>query len=271
MPSALDSIPRGKQLYLASEDTSGNCSSNYQQEFGTWSVPAGQGNGPPSIPLSFTGAAPNPTCNNISGQWFNADSFGNSIGWDLNQIGTSVTGTLSFDDYRDFGSGLTYCGTIRYSASGVQCGTSFSLTASNPVPSVDDCGLPVASSEGENVTLFGQACGTGVATFTISGGGATPGVSRARTGTAVNLAARPSSTTGLSNWTTVSPRSMSLTPPIFPWIISMDRRSAHTPSRLQVCQSPLSSFSRETLFVEPTAPLKRFWWSQTSSSAVTSS
>jgi hypothetical protein len=194
-----------KQVYLGAEDTLGNWAANYQQVFGTWSIPSGQGDGPPSIPGSFTAPVPSPTCDNISGQWFDADAFGNSIGWDLSQSGTSVSGTLSFDDYRDFGFGLQFCGTITYTASGFQSGTTFSLTANNPVPAIDNCGLPLAPSEAETVSFSGQACGTGSGTFTISGG-STGALSRVRAHTAMNMAAQSTQTTGSSTWTTVTPR-----------------------------------------------------------------
>jgi hypothetical protein len=196
----------GKQLYLGSEDTLGNWATNFNQQFGSWSIPAGQANGPPSIPNSFTAGAPSLTCDSISGQWFDADAFGNSIGWDLTQSGTSVSGTLSFDDYRNFGAGLTYCGTISYTASGIYNGSgSYSLSAVNPVPSVDSCGLPLAPSEAETVTLSGQACGGGTGAFTISSGNPQP-LSRSRAHTAMNMAARPAQTSGGSTWTTVTPR-----------------------------------------------------------------
>lgn len=195
-----------KQLYLGSEDTKGNWSANYQQQFGTWSIPADQVNGPPSIPNSYTAPDPTPTCDNISGTWDDADNFGNSIEWDLNQNGSTIGGTLSFDDYRDFGSGLTYCGTISYSASGTYDGNSFSLPAINPVPAIDDCGLPVASSEAENVTLSGLACGNGSGVFTISDGGSAPPASRVRPRIAMNMSAQPAQTTGTSTLTTITPR-----------------------------------------------------------------
>ena len=95
-----------KQLYLGSQDTLGNWATNFQQQFGTWSIPAGQTDGPPSIPNSFTAGPPSLTCDNLSGTWFDADDFGNSIRWDLSQSGNSLSGTLSFDDYRDFGTRL---------------------------------------------------------------------------------------------------------------------------------------------------------------------
>lgn len=194
-----------KQLYLGSEDTLGNWATNFNQQFGSWSIPAGKANGPPSIPNSFTASAPSVTCDNISGQWFDADTVGNSIGWDLTQSGSTISGTLSFDDYRDFGAGLTFCGTITYSASGVYNGANFSLSANNPVPSVDSCGLPLAPSETETVTLSGQACGSGTGAFTISTGNPGP-LSRVRAHTAMNMAARPAQSTGASTWSTVTPR-----------------------------------------------------------------
>ncbi len=194
-----------KQLYLGSEDTLGNWATNYQQLFGTWSIPSGQANGPPSIPNSFTAAAPSLTCDNISGTWFDADAFGNSIGWDLTQSGSTISGTLSFDDYRDFGFGLTYCGTISYTASGTYNGSQFALSATNPVPSIDSCGLPVAPSETETVTLSGSSCGSGTGTFNINTG-SSGALSRARAHTAMNMAARAEQATGNSTWTTVTPR-----------------------------------------------------------------
>jgi hypothetical protein len=175
--------------------------------------PPNEGDGPPSIPFSYTAPAHSPECDNISGKWIDSDSVGNSIGWDLNQNGPSVSGTLSFDDYRDFGYGLTYCGTINYSASGVFDGNSFSLSAVNPVPSIDSCGLPLAPSETETVTLSGQACGSGNGAYTISGGGGTPALSRitphpagAQVSRAMNASVRPALTSGSSTWTTYSPR-----------------------------------------------------------------
>ncbi len=196
-----------KQIYLGAEDTLGNWATNYQQLFGTWSIPAGQSNGPPSIPNSFTAPAPSLTCDNIAGTWVEADSFGNSVGWSLSQTGTSVSGSLSFDDYRDFGFGLQYCGTITYTASGFLSGNTFSLSASNPVPAIDSCGLPVASSSTDSVTLSGNACGSGTATFTISGGGGgTQAMAKTRVSTALNPLATPQQTTGSSTWTTLTPR-----------------------------------------------------------------
>jgi hypothetical protein len=179
----------------------------------TMSTPS-EGDGPPSIPFSFTASAHSPTCDNISGQWIDSDNVGNSIGWDLNQSGASITGTLSFDDYRDFGFGLNYWGTISYSVSGfLSGGNSYSLSAVNPVPSIDNCGLPLAPSETENVALSGQACGAGSAAYTILDGGSTsglaramPGLTRTRVKTAVNAAARAALTSGTSTWTTYSPR-----------------------------------------------------------------
>jgi hypothetical protein len=169
------------------------------------------GPGLPSIPGSYTASAYSPTCSNISGQWIDYDNFGNSIGWDLNQSGNSVTGTMSFEDYRDLGAGLTDCGTISYSASGVSNGNGgYSLSAVNPVPAIDSCGLPLASSETENVTLSGQACGSGTGTFTISGGGGTQSLSRAAPSSVgagtMNATALPAATSGTSTWTTYSPR-----------------------------------------------------------------
>lgn len=186
--------------------------------------PPNQGDGPPSIPGSYTAPAYSPTCDNISGQWIDSDNFGNSVGWDLNQNGSSITGTLSFDDYR----GQTYCGRISYSASGVSNGNSYSLSAVNPVPSIDSCGFLLAPSETSTVTLSGQACGSGAGTYTISDGGPGPGIARANQTSshaivrkAVNASARlavtssastsnpsvqPAATSGSSTWTTYTPR-----------------------------------------------------------------
>lgn len=65
--------------------------------------PPSDGVGLPSIPYSYTAPTYSPTCDNISGQWLDSDNVGNSIGWDLNQTGNSIAGTLSFDDYRNSG------------------------------------------------------------------------------------------------------------------------------------------------------------------------
>lgn len=196
------------QLYLEAEDTSGNWATNYQQQFGSWVIPSGQANGPPSIPNSFTAPDPSPTCDNISGQWDAADNFGNSVGWDLTQQSdNSVSGTLAFDDYRDFGFGLTFCGTITYTASGTYSGgAQFSLTATQPSPPVDNCGFPLASMESETVTLSGSVCGGGSGNFTISSGASGGAPARAMPQTAMNPAAQSDQTTGTSTWTTLTPR-----------------------------------------------------------------
>lgn len=176
-----------------------------------------EGDGPPSIPSSYTAPEHAPTCDNISGVWVDSDNVGNSVGWDLNQNGSSIAGTLSFDAYRDFGYGPTYCGRISYSASGFFDGNSFSLSAVNPVPSTDGCGLPVAPSETETVTLSGQACGGGTGAYTISSGGGggahalyrtnpSPASAGAQPRASINASAQPAATSGSSTWSTYSPR-----------------------------------------------------------------
>ena len=171
--------------------------------------PPGQGDGLSSIPFSYTAPEHSPTCDNISGKWIDSDGAGNSIGWDSNQNGPSISGTMSFYAYR----GATSCGLINYSVSGVANGISFSLSAVNPVPSIDSCGGTLASSETETLTLSGQACGSGNGAYTISGGGGTPGLARIgpqpladQTLRAMIASVRPALTTGTSTWTTYSPR-----------------------------------------------------------------
>ncbi len=202
----------GKQVYLGSEDKLGHWATNYQQQFGSWGIPTGQTDGPPSIPNSFTTGPPTFTCDTLAGTWFDADAFGNSIRWDLNQAGNSLSGTLSFDDYRDFGNGLTFCGTITYQAAGQYDGNgAFSLTATQPSPCIDSCGLPVASSETESVSLSGNACGSGSGAFSISGtacgsGGAAQRTSRVVPKAQISKTAQAAQTGSASSWTTVTPR-----------------------------------------------------------------
>jgi len=199
-----DSFAGGKQLYLGAQDTSGNWATNFQQVFGSWIIPSG-GSGPVSIPNSYTAADPTLTCDNIAGQWVEADNFGNSVGWDLTQSGNSVSGTLSFDDYR----GGVFCGTITYTASGTYTPASdgstgqFSLMASQPNPSVDNCGLPLAPSETDTVTLSGTACGGGSATFNIDTSTGAPSL-RAMPRAALQAAQAQASNS--STWSTNTPR-----------------------------------------------------------------
>jgi len=179
--------------------------------------PPNGGYDPPNIPGSYTAPDYAPDCDDISGQWIESDNVGNSVERDLNQSGSSIIGTLSFYDYRDFGYGPTYCGLISYSASGTANGSSYSLSATNPMPSVDSCGLPLAASETGTVSLSGRACGSGVGAYTISGGGGGGPQFRFRVSPqaalahplaakAANAAPRPATTSGNSTWTTYSPR-----------------------------------------------------------------
>lgn len=195
-----------KQLYLGGEDTLGHWANNFNQQFGSWSIPAGQGNGPPSIPNSFTSGPPSLSCDNISGKWNSADSVGNVIGpWDLTESGSTITGTLAFDIYDDFGFGPTFCGTVNYSVAGSASGTSFTVTASNPNPTVDACGVPTPSMDTENVSLSGNSCSSGSATFTIGGGSPMPKMKSAAH-TALRANAQAAQNTGPSTWSATTPR-----------------------------------------------------------------
>src|SRR5246500_3644136 len=87
-----------KQLYLEAEDVSGNWNVNYQQQFGTWTVPS---EGPigfePQDPLSFLIALPGISgCTNIAGSWLDGTS--PQAQWSLAQNGNSVSGNVSAND-----------------------------------------------------------------------------------------------------------------------------------------------------------------------------
>ncbi|MFN0169650.1 MAG: S-layer homology domain-containing protein, partial [Bryobacteraceae bacterium] len=123
------------------------------------------GSGPTSIPNSFTAPEPVLTCDDISGEWDDADQYGNSIGWKLTQADTVINGEMFYYSIR---SGVN-CGKVTYDVTGSYnvSSTTFSLWATIHGAPYDACGLPVATAATETVMLSGRACGTGSAEATI--------------------------------------------------------------------------------------------------------
>jgi hypothetical protein len=105
-------------------------------------------------------------CDDISGEWNDADQVGNSIGWNLAQTDSQVSGQMWYYSYR---SGVS-CGRVNYNVTGSYnaIARSFSLSSTIIGPARDGCDLPVAPSATTTVTLSGRACGNGFGDTTIA-------------------------------------------------------------------------------------------------------
>jgi hypothetical protein len=79
-------------------------------------------------PLGYWTSVP-VNCQNVSGRWADPENRGT---WNLNQIGESITGSLTISKGN--------CGSIRWQVAGRMDGGVANLTATSPEPTVDQCG-----------------------------------------------------------------------------------------------------------------------------------
>ncbi len=139
---------------------------------------------PPSLPGSFTAPAPVIKCDNISGSWKQSDNFGNDIGLEVQQqSASSISGTVNAVSLRITSGGFTInCGQFQYTnVTGQYDSTAdeFTLNVSNPVPSLDGCGLPLLPSYVDKIKLSGASCSSGNGIASTSASSGSPGTFRA--------------------------------------------------------------------------------------------
>jgi hypothetical protein len=137
--------------------------------------PDGYSNSFPSIPNSFTAPIPPVPCDDISGTWNEADDNGNNIGWQLQQSGNSIMGTLGIENVYYNQNGMVTCisDAIYYPATGTYLDGLFTLSASNPSANPDSCGGVVPETYTENgITLSPGStgsCSSGSGSISYSG------------------------------------------------------------------------------------------------------
>ena len=116
-------------------------------EYGRWTVPAesspatSQWPSDRSCPVPMLGrpigywTSVPVNCSNVSGKWADPENGGT---WTLNQTGDEISGSLTTSEAN--------CGTVTWQvAGGINCGVA-TLTATQPSPSGDKCGLTPAAS-----------------------------------------------------------------------------------------------------------------------------
>ncbi|MBV9265667.1 MAG: hypothetical protein JO061_05810 [Acidobacteriaceae bacterium] len=154
-----------KQLYFNVANSNG-WSTDYQQQFGTWIVPASGGSGfTPAIDESTMESIPSQSqgssCTDITGTWLENTS--PEATWTLSQSNDQVTGSVAVSD--------PICGTVIWTVSGSLTDAStgsFTFNAANPQPSVCE-DQPIASAT-DTVTLNAPQCTNGSGVHSFPGG-----------------------------------------------------------------------------------------------------
>jgi hypothetical protein len=132
-------------MFLVMVDT--NRQASPAPQYGHWTVPAESGSAASSWPSDRSCPVPmlgRPigywtsvpvNCTNVSGKWADPENGGT---WTLNQTGDEISGSLTTSE--------ASCGTVTWQVAGRINGGVASLTATQPSPSGDKCGLAAAAS-----------------------------------------------------------------------------------------------------------------------------
>ena len=116
------------------------------------------------LPLQSSATPSGTGCGDISGAWTEGSSPG--ANWQLSQNGNTVTGTVT-------SSNGPSCGNVTWQVTGQlqEANTGqFYVTATNPSPSVDGCGIPASTQISETLTINpSTSCSSGDADVSSQG------------------------------------------------------------------------------------------------------